>query len=142
MARSGAAECDSPMEDSHDAPRATPPGWRRTPHRGGAHLPGLPDFPSYARLQPLAQTALASTALLLTNAADVAALVLTGLRPQRVWFVVFLLLVLASAYSPLLHMWDAEAAQQFDVTPYFLYRLSEQVLPAAVLALVALGYSV
>jgi hypothetical protein len=102
----------------------------------------VPDSPSYARLQPLVQSALTSTTGLLTSAAGVVALVLTGLRCQRVWFVVFLLLVVTSSYSPVLHMQDADVARQFDVTPFFLYSLSEQVLPAAMVAPVAVSYSV
>ncbi len=100
----------------------------------------------YLLLQGLLYLAVEITGMLLTSATGILGLVISAQRGQRLWGVALLLLLLLSAYTPLLYEVDPQAYYAaFYATfkdPYIvsLLDISLRFLPSAALAVAALAY--
>ncbi len=106
-------------------------------------------FPRELITNPLASEALTITGLTLTFIMGVLALVVAAQRGHRPWSIAFVILLALFAYSPLLLSWVLQSqsfiydAARFnvDTTAFTLVELSNLIVPAIVLAVVVLIYS-
>lgn len=97
----------------------------------------------------LISQSLIMTGILLTFFMGILALVVAAQRGQRPWFIIFLVLLILFAYSPLLLTWVQESqtfiygAPRFYVntTAFTIVQLSNLILPAIILAIVVFVYS-
>lgn len=118
-----------------------------------AFLPLLPSGRSFEflllRLNPsVLLSVMTSTATLLAIVMGAVAVIATIQRGQRPWSIAFLLLLLLSAYSPVLFAWLRTSETPIydpprfavNLTGYFLMLLMPQIL-SAILAVVVLIYS-
>ena len=111
----------------------------------------IPQFHLVTVLQgnPLAQNALTLTGTLLALVAGALALGIALQCRQRGWSIAFVCLLLLGAYSPLLRVWVLMSdtfiysAPRFYINQpaFFLINLSNQIVPAIVLAIVVFIYS-